>query len=98
MRPVHLTKFTARMSIFFFFDGFGFACATTVATVPIACCSFFRLAEAGAVLADVQAKHNDIKRLEQDITEVMQMFEDLSILISQQGELVDSIESHVEAA
>ena len=52
MRPVHLTKFTARMSIFFFFDGFGFACATTVATVPIACCSFFRLAEAGAVLAD----------------------------------------------
>eukprot|EP01051_Picozoa_sp_SAG22_P019966 SAG22_NODE_3863_length_1493_cov_3.371593_2_plen_137_part_00 len=56
------------------------------------------MAMAKGVLAGVVAKSNDIKRLEKDITEVVQMFEDLSILISTQGELVDSIETHVENA
>lgn len=35
-------------------------------------------------IADVVAKSNDIKRLERDISEVMQMFSDLSSLVSEQ--------------
>ena len=52
-------------------------------------------AQAKTALADIQERHKDITRLEQSITELHQLFVDLSILVEAQGELLDSIEYSV---
>jgi len=54
-----------------------------------------RNAQARAALEDVQEKHKDIQRLEQSISELHQLFVDLSVLVESQGELLDVIEYSV---
>ena len=50
------------------------------------------LAAARNALADIQERHQDIKRLEASISELHQLFLDMSVLVETQGELLDQIE------
>lgn len=46
-------------------------------------------------LDDVKEKHRDIQRLEAGISELADMFNDLALLVSAQGEIIDRIEVNV---
>jgi len=48
-------------------------------------------------VSDIQDKYKDIKRLEESVTLVYQMFVDMALLVHAQGELIDSIEANVNA-
>ena len=47
---------------------------------------------ARAALTHVQEKHQECQRLESSITELAQLFQDLSLLVDAQGEILDDIE------
>lgn len=47
-------------------------------------------------LKDIEARHNDIMRLETSIRELRDMFLDMAMLVESQGEMVDRIEYNVE--
>eukprot|EP00296_Roombia_truncata_P000617 JP436298.1.p1 GENE.JP436298.1~~JP436298.1.p1 ORF type:complete len:291 (+),score=67.66 JP436298.1:109-873(+) len=47
-------------------------------------------------LADIQEKHKDILKLESSISELHQLFLDMSVLVETQGELLDQIEYSVQ--
>lgn len=47
-------------------------------------------------LADIEARHNDIIKLETSIKELHDMFMDMAMLVEQQGEMIDRIEYNVE--
>jgi len=49
-------------------------------------------------LRDIEARHNDIMKLENSIRELHEMFSDLAILVESQGEMIDRIEHNVESA
>ena len=49
-------------------------------------------------LADIEARHADIKKLEQSIFELHEMFVDMANLVESQGEMIDRIEFHVGKA
>ncbi|XP_019922932.1 syntaxin isoform X2 [Magallana gigas] len=49
-------------------------------------------------LADIEARHNDIIKLETSIRELHDMFMDMAMLVEQQGEMIDRIEYNVEQA
>lgn len=49
-------------------------------------------------LADIEARHADIKKLEQSICELHEMFVDMANLVESQGEMIDRIEFHVGKA
>eukprot|EP00917_Polyrhabdina_sp_WS-2016_P025503 GHVP01054907.1.p1 GENE.GHVP01054907.1~~GHVP01054907.1.p1 ORF type:complete len:324 (+),score=52.48 GHVP01054907.1:615-1586(+) len=49
-------------------------------------------------LSDIQEKYNDIRKLENSVQELHQMFVDLSTLVDAQGELLDQIEYSVTSA
>ncbi|XP_062591069.1 syntaxin-like [Saccostrea cucullata] len=49
-------------------------------------------------LADIEARHNDIIKLENSIRELHDMFMDMAMLVEQQGEMIDRIEYNVEQA
>ncbi|RWS14960.1 syntaxin-like protein, partial [Dinothrombium tinctorium] len=49
-------------------------------------------------LADIEARHSDIKKLEQSIFELHEMFLDMATLVENQGEMIDRIEFHVGKA
>ena len=51
--------------------------------------------QARNTLDDVMEKHKDIVKLEASITELAEMFNDLAVLISSQGEILDRIEQNV---
>ncbi|XP_075221119.1 syntaxin 1A isoform X2 [Lycorma delicatula] len=51
--------------------------------------------QAKQTLADIEARHADIIKLENSIRELHDMFMDMAMLVESQGELVDSIEHHV---
>jgi len=53
---------------------------------------------AKSALAYIEAKHNDIVRLEESIRELHQLFLDMAILVENQGELLDQIEYNVNQA
>jgi len=55
-----------------------------------------RLEAAEKALADIRERHNDIKRLERSLLELHNMFTDMSILVSEQGEMIDRIEYSVQ--
>jgi len=57
-----------------------------------------RLAEAEAALSDIQDRHNEILKLEKSLTELHEMFLDLSIMIESQGEMIDRVEFSVDKA
>ncbi|XP_055602628.1 syntaxin-1A isoform X5 [Uranotaenia lowii] len=52
--------------------------------------------QAKQTLADIEARHADIIKLENSIRELHDMFMDMAMLVESQGELVDRIEYHVE--
>ncbi|XP_050437417.1 syntaxin-1A isoform X2 [Adelges cooleyi] len=51
--------------------------------------------QARQTLADIEARHADIIKLENSIRELHDMFMDMAMLVENQGELVDRIEYHV---
>lgn len=53
---------------------------------------------ARSALEDIQERHRDIQRLEQSIGELYQLFVDMSVLVSVQGELLNQIEFSVQQA
>lgn len=48
-------------------------------------------------VSDIQDKYRDIQRLEASIELVFKMFQDLALLVHQQGEMLDSIEENITA-
>jgi len=55
-----------------------------------------RIGESRAAYREVQERHEDIKRIEKTLTELAQLFNDMSILIDQQGETLDTVEQTVQ--
>ncbi|KAI9268891.1 t-SNARE [Phascolomyces articulosus] len=55
-----------------------------------------RTNQARAVLSEVQTRHDDIKRIEKTITELHQLFMDMSMLVEQQGEVLTSAENNAD--
>jgi len=55
-------------------------------------------AVAKQTLADIEARHADIIKLETSIKELHDMFMDMAMLVESQGEMIDRIEYHVEHA
>ncbi|XP_034239360.1 syntaxin-1A isoform X2 [Thrips palmi] len=51
--------------------------------------------QAKQTLADIEARHADIIKLENSIRELHDMFMDMAMLVESQGELVDRVEYHV---
>ncbi|XP_018912331.1 syntaxin-1A isoform X6 [Bemisia tabaci] len=54
--------------------------------------------QAKQTLADIEARHADIIKLENSIRELHDMFMDMAMLVENQGEMIDRIEYHVEHA
>ncbi|KAG1656036.1 Syntaxin-1A [Nymphon striatum] len=54
--------------------------------------------QAKQTLADIEARHNDIIKLENSIRELHDMFMDMAMLVESQGEMIDRIEYNVEHA
>lgn len=52
--------------------------------------------QAKQTLADIEARHADIIKLENSIRELHDMFMDMAMLVESQGELIDSIQYNVE--
>ncbi|XP_077995798.1 syntaxin-like isoform X2 [Glandiceps talaboti] len=52
--------------------------------------------QAKQALGDIEARHNDIIKLESSIRELHDMFMDMAMLVEQQGEMIDRIEYNVE--
>jgi syntaxin 1A len=48
-------------------------------------------------LADIEARHNDILKLEQSIKELHDMFMDMAMLVESQGEMIDNIENNINS-
>uniref|UniRef100_A0A914Z3A4 t-SNARE coiled-coil homology domain-containing protein n=1 Tax=Panagrolaimus superbus TaxID=310955 RepID=A0A914Z3A4_9BILA len=54
--------------------------------------------EGRMAIEDATNRHNEILQIEQSITELQEIFEDIFQLVHQQGELVNNIETHVSGA
>nr|XP_045615850.1 syntaxin-1A-like isoform X1 [Procambarus clarkii] len=54
--------------------------------------------QAKQTLADIEARHADIIKLETSIRELHDMFMDMAMLVESQGELMNRIENHVQEA
>ncbi|XP_028170731.1 syntaxin-1A isoform X3 [Ostrinia furnacalis] len=54
--------------------------------------------QAKQTLADIEARHADIIKLETSIRELHDMFMDMAMLVESQGELIDRVEHHVTQA
>lgn len=52
-----------------------------------------RYGEAKSAYREVQERHEDIKRIEKTLTELAQLFNDMSILVEQQDEQINTIEA-----
>jgi syntaxin 1B/2/3 len=52
-----------------------------------------RMTDSRAAYREVQARHEDIKRIERTIGELAQLFNDMSILVEQQEETINAIET-----
>ncbi|KAI9321528.1 t-SNARE [Dichotomocladium elegans] len=57
-----------------------------------------RKAQSRAVLDEVQNRYDDIKRIERTLLELHQLFLDMEMLITQQGEVLIQIDEHAETA
>jgi len=54
--------------------------------------------QAKQTLADIEARHEDIIKLEKSIRELHDLFTDMALIVEQQGEMVDRIEYHVTSS
>ncbi|KAJ3518922.1 hypothetical protein NM688_g9373 [Phlebia brevispora] len=52
-----------------------------------------RLGEARSAYREVQERHEDIKKIERTLTELAQLFNDMSVLVEQQDETINVIET-----
>ncbi|TFK29835.1 syntaxin [Coprinopsis marcescibilis] len=52
-----------------------------------------RFTEAQSAYREVQERHEDIKRIEKTLSELAQLFNDMSILVEQQDEVINTIET-----
>lgn len=52
-----------------------------------------RYGESRAAYREVQERHEDIKRIEKTLTELAQLFNDMSVLVEQQDETINNIET-----
>ncbi|KAF8319422.1 t-SNARE [Clavulina sp. PMI_390] len=57
-----------------------------------------RYGESRAAYREVQARHEDIQRIERTLTELAQLFNDMSVLVEQQDEVINVIEQNTEVA
>ncbi|KAK4517205.1 uncharacterized protein ATC70_000537 [Mucor velutinosus] len=55
-----------------------------------------RSGQAKAVLSEVQTRHDDIKRIQKTILELAQLFEDMQMMVEEQGKVFDQIENNAE--
>lgn len=55
-----------------------------------------RSGQAKAVLSEVQSRHDDIKKIEKTILELHQLFVDMQMMVEQQAETLNQIETHAE--
>lgn len=55
-----------------------------------------RYGESRAAYREVQERHQDIKRIEQTIAELAQLFNDMSMLVEQQDETINTIQAAAE--
>ncbi|KAK3935459.1 syntaxin [Diplogelasinospora grovesii] len=55
-----------------------------------------RMGQANAVLSAVRDRHEALKKIEQQIIELAQLFQDLDTLVMQQGEVITEIEQKTE--
>lgn len=51
-----------------------------------------RFGESRAAYREVQSRHEDLKKIEKTLTELAQLFNDMSVLVAQQDETIDTIE------
>uniref|UniRef100_A0A914DSG1 t-SNARE coiled-coil homology domain-containing protein n=1 Tax=Acrobeloides nanus TaxID=290746 RepID=A0A914DSG1_9BILA len=51
-----------------------------------------------AIFEDVKSRHEDILKLEASIRELHEIFQDMSMLVESQGEILNNIEANVNAA
>lgn len=49
-------------------------------------------------LADVQARHQDIMKLEESVRELRDLFIEMAVLVENQGTMIDRIEYNVQNA
>ena len=54
--------------------------------------------EARKALEDIQNRHKDVVRIEKSILELQQLFMDMAVLVSAQGEIIDQIAVHIDNA
>ena len=54
--------------------------------------------EAQRVLSEVQERHQDLMKIEKSLVEMAQLFQDLSLLVNQQGDMIARIDTNVSAA
>ncbi|CAE6410255.1 unnamed protein product [Rhizoctonia solani] len=57
-----------------------------------------RYGESRLAYREVQARHDDIKKIEKTLTELAQLFSDMSVMVAQQDETIDAIETHAGQA
>lgn len=55
-----------------------------------------RTGQARAVLGNVQARHNEILKIEQQMTELAQLFQDLDTMVIQQDPVIQRMEEDTE--
>jgi len=56
-----------------------------------------RQGESRAAYREVQERHEDIKRIEKTLTELAQLFNDMSVLVEQQDETINVIETQAQS-
>jgi len=49
-----------------------------------------------AVVEEIESRHLQMRKLEHDVAELLQLFQDLALLVDQQQEVLDSIQHHIE--
>jgi syntaxin 1A/syntaxin 1B/2/3 len=54
--------------------------------------------EAKKALEDIQTKHAEVVKIEKSILELQQLFMDMAVMIATQGEVIDQIAVHIDAA
>ncbi|KAJ3041019.1 Plasma membrane t-SNARE, secretory vesicle fusion [Rhizophlyctis rosea] len=55
-----------------------------------------RVGEQRRALEAVRTRHDELLRIEQSITELFELFQEMQALLEQQGETINAIETHVE--
>ncbi|KAI7898255.1 t-SNARE, partial [Cokeromyces recurvatus] len=58
--------------------------------------SLIKSSQAKSVLSEVQTRHDDIKRIQNTILELAQLFEDMQITVEKQDQVIEQIKNNVE--